>query len=142
MSRKTLNRVTLIGYLGADPEIKYLPSGAALAFLSLATSEQWKDKRANEMREETTWHRVVLIGKSAEVAGQILKKGALVYVDGKNKVRKFVDKDTGKDRYFPEVRALEFKKLSGEEVESYEAADLSGQDDVSPYEGFDSELGF
>lgn len=142
MSRKTLNRVTLIGYLGADPEIKYLPSGAALAFLSLATSEHWKDKRSGEAREETTWHRVVFIGKTAEVAGQILKKGALVFVEGQNKVRKFVDKETGKDRYFPEVRGMEFKKLSGEEVESYEAADLTGQDDVSPYEGFDPEMGF
>ncbi|HEB82147.1 MAG TPA: single-stranded DNA-binding protein [Gammaproteobacteria bacterium] len=102
MAQRGVNKVILIGNLGADPEVKYMPSGDAVANLSLATSESWKDKNTGEMKEKTEWHRVVLFGKLAEVAGQYLKKGSKVYIEGQLQTRKWQGQD-GQDRYTTEV---------------------------------------
>ncbi|MBP4067321.1 single-stranded DNA-binding protein [Aeromonas sp. MaB10011B] len=99
---KGINKVILIGNLGQDPEIRYTSGGMAIATLSLATSESWRDKQTGEQKERTEWHRVVLVGKLAEVAGQYLKKGSQVYVEGKLQTRKWQDQ-RGQERYTTEV---------------------------------------
>ncbi|PCE68753.1 MULTISPECIES: single-stranded DNA-binding protein [Salinivibrio] len=102
MASRGINKVILIGNLGNDPEIRYLPNGGAVANLSLATSESWRDKSTGEMREKTEWHRVVLFGKTAEVAGEYLRKGSQVYIEGQLQTRKWQDQ-SGQDRYSTEV---------------------------------------
>lgn len=97
-----INKVILVGNLGNDPEIRYAPSGDAIANLSVATSESWKDKNTGERKEKTEWHRVVLFGKKAELAGEYLRKGSKVYLEGKLQTRKWQDKE-GQDRYTTEV---------------------------------------
>ncbi|MER0430363.1 single-stranded DNA-binding protein [Aeromonas caviae] len=104
---KGINKVILIGNLGQDPEIRYTSGGMAIATLSLATSESWRDKQTGEQKERTEWHRVVLVGKLAEVAGQYLKKGSQVYVEGKLQTRKWQD-ESGQDRYTTEVQVDSF----------------------------------
>lgn len=102
MAQSGINKVILIGNLGKDPEVKYMPSGDAVANITLATSESWIDKSSGEKREKTEWHRVVFFGKLAEVVGQYLKKGSKVYVEGKLQTRKWQGQD-GQDRYTTEV---------------------------------------
>jgi single-strand DNA-binding protein len=108
----SLNQVQIIGRLGKDPDVRFMPSGEAIATLSVATSETWKDKQSGEKKEATEWHRVVLFGKLAEIAQQYLKKGALAFFQGKLKTRKWQDKD-GSDRYTTEISAHEMKMLGG-----------------------------
>lgn len=102
MASRGVNKVILIGNLGQDPEIRYMPNGGAVANLTLATSESWRDKQTGEMREKTEWHRVVIFGKLAEVAGEYLKKGSQVYIEGSLQTRKWQDQ-SGQDRYSTEV---------------------------------------
>ena len=102
MASKGVNKVILIGHLGQDPEIRYMPNGGAVASLTLATSESWRDKQSGEMREKTEWHRVCIFGKLAEVAGEYLKKGSQVYIEGSLQTRKWQDQ-SGQDRYTTEV---------------------------------------
>ncbi|MEQ5288209.1 single-stranded DNA-binding protein [Providencia huaxiensis] len=102
MASRGVNKVILIGHLGQDPEIRYMPAGGAVANLTLATSEAWRDKQSGEMREKTEWHRVVIFGKLAEVAGEYLKKGSQIYVEGSLQTRKWQDQ-SGQDRYTTEV---------------------------------------
>ncbi len=109
----SLNQVQLIGRLGQDPEVKYLPNGDAVCNLSLATSEKWKDKTSGEQKEKTEWHRIVLFGKLAEIAGQYLKKGALVFFQGKIETRQW-EKD-GEKRYTTEIRANQMTMLGGKD---------------------------
>ena len=97
-----INKVILIGNLGQDPEVRYMPGGNAVTSITLATSETWRDKQTGEQKERTEWHRVVFMGKLAEVAGQHLKKGAQVYVEGKLQTRKWRDQ-SGQERYTTEV---------------------------------------
>jgi single-strand DNA-binding protein len=99
----SLNQVELIGNLGKDPETRYMPSGDAITNISIATTEKWKDKNG-EMQEQTEWHRVAFFGKLAEIAGEYLKKGAQVFVQGRLQTRKWQDKD-GNDKYTTEVIA-------------------------------------
>lgn len=99
----SVNKVILIGHLGRDPETRHLPDGGAVTSLSLATSESWKDK-SGAKQEKTEWHRVALFGKLAEIAGQYLKKGAQVYIEGRLQTRKWQDKD-GADKYTTEIVA-------------------------------------
>ena len=106
----SLNRVLLIGNLGADPETRYTTGGDAVCTIRLATTDTWKDKSSGEQKEATEWHRVVFYRRLAEVAGQYLKKGAQVYLEGRIKTRKWQDKD-GQDRYTTEVEATEMKML-------------------------------
>ncbi len=100
----SVNKVILIGNLGADPETRFLPSGEAVCNIRIATTEKWKDKASGEMKEATEWHRVSLFGRQAEVAGEYLKKGSPVYIEGSLRTRKWQDKE-GKDQYSTEVRA-------------------------------------
>lgn len=105
-----LNQVQLIGNLGADPEVRYMPSGDAVANLRLATTEKWKDKDGNP-QEATEWHTVAFFGKTAEVAGEYLKKGSTIFVQGALRTRKWQDKE-GNDRYTTEIRGETMKMLS------------------------------
>ena len=107
---KGINRVTILGNLGADPETRYTASGDAVCNIRLATTESWKDKNSGEKRELTEWHRVVFYRKLAEIAGQYLKKGSQVYLEGRIKTRKWQDKD-GQDRYTTEIEATEMQML-------------------------------
>ncbi|SFN79076.1 single-stranded DNA-binding protein [Xenorhabdus japonica] len=102
MSSRGINKVILVGYLGQDPEIRYLPTGGTVTTLSLATSDSWRDKQTGETREKTEWHRVVIFGKLAEIAAEYLQKGAQVYIDGQLQTRKWQD-NQGQDRYSTEV---------------------------------------
>ena len=102
MASRGVNKVILIGHLGNEPEIRYMPNGGAVANLTLATSESWRDKQSGEMREKTEWHRVIIFGKLAEVAGEYLKKGSQVYIEGSLQTRKWQDQ-SGQDRYTTEV---------------------------------------
>ncbi|MEN9533317.1 MAG: hypothetical protein RIQ83_2541 [Pseudomonadota bacterium] len=102
MASRGINKVILIGNLGQDPEVRYMPSGGAVTNITLATSETWRDKQTNEQKERTEWHRVVFMGKLAEVAGDYLKKGSQVYVEGKLQTRKWQDQ-SGQERYTTEV---------------------------------------
>jgi single-strand DNA-binding protein len=100
----SVNKVILIGNLGADPETRYLPSGEAVTNVRIATTDRWKDRQTGEMKEATEWHRVAFFGRLAEIAGEYLKKGSQVYVEGSLRTRKWQDKD-GQDRYTTEIRA-------------------------------------
>ncbi|MEQ1968447.1 single-stranded DNA-binding protein [Xenorhabdus nematophila] len=102
MSSRGINKVILVGRLGQDPEIRYLPTGGAVATLSLATSENWRDKQTGEIREKTEWHRVVIFDKLADIAAEYLQKGAQVYIEGQLQTRKWQD-NQGQDRYSTEV---------------------------------------
>lgn len=97
-----VNKVIIVGTLGNDPEVKYSASGSAIANLSVATSEQWKDKQTGEKKEQTEWHRVVIFGKLAEVAGEYLRKGSQVYIEGQLRTRKWNDSN-GVDKYTTEI---------------------------------------
>lgn len=105
-----VNKVILIGNLGRDPEVRYSPNGSAVANVTLATSESWKDKNSGEKQEKTEWHRVVFFGRLAEIAGEYLKKGSQIYVEGRLQTRKWQDKD-GHDRYTTEIVANEMQML-------------------------------
>ena len=106
----SVNKVIIVGNLGKDPETRYAPSGDAICNITLATTDTWRDKASGEKREATEWHRVVFFGKLAEIAGQYLRKGSQVYVEGSLRTRKWQDKD-GQDRYTTEIRADEMKML-------------------------------
>ena len=110
----SLNKVLLIGNLGADPETRYTTSGDAVCNIRLATTDSWRDKASGEQRESTEWHRVVFYRRLAEIAGQYLKKGSQVYIEGRIKTRKWQDKD-GQERYTTEVEATEMKMLGRRE---------------------------
>lgn len=105
-----VNKVILVGNLGKDPESRYLASGAAVSNITIATSEGWKDKQTNEMKERTEWHNVVFFGKLAEIAGEYLRKGSQVYVEGSLRTRKWQDRD-GNDRYTTEIVASDMQML-------------------------------
>lgn len=107
----SVNKVILIGHLGKDPETRYMPNGDQVTNITVATSEQWTDKATNEKKEATEWHRVVFFRRLAEIAGQYLKKGSQVYLEGKLKTRKWQDKE-GQDRYTTEIHADSLKMLS------------------------------
>ena len=107
----SVNKVIIVGNLGADPETRYLPSGEAVTNIRVATTETWKDKASGEKKEATEWHRISFFGRLAEIAGEYLKKGSQVYVEGSLRTRKWQDKESGQDRYSTEIRADEMKML-------------------------------
>ncbi|MCH0685633.1 single-stranded DNA-binding protein [Escherichia coli] len=102
MASRGVNKAIIIGRLGQDPEVRYAPSGAAFANLTVATSEQWRDKQTGEQKEKTEWHRVVISGKLAEIAGEYLRKGSEVYLEGKLRTRKWTDQ-SGTEKYTTEI---------------------------------------
>lgn len=109
----SVNKVILVGNLGRDPEVRYSPDGAAICNVSIATTSQWKDKNSGERREETEWHRVVFYNRLAEIAGEYLRKGRSIYIEGRIKTRKWQDKETGQDRYSTEIIGEQMQMLGG-----------------------------
>lgn len=108
----SVNKVIILGNLGTDPEVRYMPNGGAVVNLSIATSSQWKDKSSGEKREKTEWHRVVLYNRMAEIAGEYLRKGRSVYIEGRLETRKWQDKD-GTDRYTTEIIGDQMQLVGG-----------------------------
>ena len=109
----SVNKVILVGNLGRDPEMRSFPNGDQVANVTLATTDKWKDKQSGEPREHTEWHRLVFNGRLAEIAGQYLRKGSQIYVEGSIRTRKWQDQATGQDRYATEVRVDQMQMLGG-----------------------------
>jgi single-strand DNA-binding protein len=122
----SVNKVILIGNLGRDPETRYMPDGGAITNITLATSHQWKDKATGDKKEETEWHKVAFFGRLAEIAGEYLKKGSPVYVEGRLRTRKWQDKE-GQDRYSTEIVADNMQMLGSR-------GDRGGSADSAPRE--------
>ena len=127
----SVNKVILVGNLGRDPETRYAPSGSAICNVTIATSRNWKDRNSGERREETEWHRVVFYDKLAEIAGEYLKKGRSVYVEGRLKTRKWTDKD-GVEKYTTEIIAEEMQMLGGRDGGSDDGGGYSRSRDDAP----------
>src|SRR5690606_23748026 len=108
----SVNKVIIVGNLGRDPETRYMPSGEALTTINVATTDTWRDKATGEKKENTEWHRITFFGKLAEIAGQYLKKGSQVYVEGSLRTRKYTDKD-GVEKYATDIRADSMQMLGG-----------------------------
>lgn len=120
-----INKVILVGNLGNDPEVRYTPAGAAVTTISVATTESWKDKEGNR-QEKTEWHRVVFFGRLAEIAGEYLRKGSQVYIEGKLRTNKWQDQ-SGQDRYTTEILANELQMLGGRGGDSNQGGFGGGQ---------------
>ena len=133
-----LNMAQIIGHLGRDPEVRYTPDGAAVANLAVATNETWKDK-SGEKQERTEWHRVVLFGKVAEIAAEYLKKGSLVYLQGRLQSRKW-QADDGQDRYTTEIVAERMKMLGGKGERAHDGT--AAQPAAAPAQSFDDDIPF
>ena len=112
-----VNKVIIVGNLGADPEVRYMPSGGAVANLKVATSESWKDKNTGDPVEKTEWHRIVMFNRLGEIAGEYLRKGSKVYIEGKLQTRKWQD-NNGQDKYTTEIVASEMQMLDGRNSQS------------------------
>jgi single-strand DNA-binding protein len=135
----SVNKMTLVGHLGQDPETRYLPDGTPTALISVATSESWKDKTSGELKENTEWHRVVFFRGLAEVVTKYLKKGSQVYIEGKLRTRKWTDKD-GIERYTTEIVGREMVMLGKKDAKDVPSAppaakqpDDDGMDDDIPF---------
>lgn len=143
-----VNKVILIGNLGRDVEMRYTPSGLAVANMTIATSESWKDKQSGEMQERTEWHRIVMYQRLAEIAGEYLRKGSKVYIEGKLQTRKWQDKNTGQDRYSTEIVAETMQMLDskgGGSNESYEkpaATNAATTESAPALDNFDDDIPF
>lgn len=126
---KGVNKVILVGNLGKDPEVRYSASGSAVTNITIATSEQWTDKQSGQKQERTEWHRVVLFNRLGEIAGEYLRKGSQVYIEGSLRTRKWQDQ-SGQDRYTTEIVANEMQMLGGRSGagSSGGAADYNNQD--------------
>ena len=107
-----INKAIIVGNVGQDPEVRYMPSGSAVAEVSVATSEQWKDKQSGEKQERTEWHRVTFFGRLAEIVGEYVRKGSQIYVEGSIRTEKWQDKN-GQDRYTTKIIANEMQMLGG-----------------------------
>jgi single-strand DNA-binding protein len=127
-----INKVILVGHLGADPDTRYMPSGSAVTNLRLATSESWKDKTSGEQQERTEWHRVAMFGRLAEIAAEYLRKGSQVYIEGSLRTRKWQDKESGQDRYSTEIIANEMQMLGGRGDSSAPARSQPAADNGPP----------
>ena len=144
-----INKVILIGHLGADPETRYMPSGGAVTNLRLATSESWKDKQSGAQQERTEWHRVAIFGRLAEIAAEYLRKGSHVYIEGRLRTRKWQD-NQGNERYTTEIVANEMQMLGGRSgVGEPPAMERAGEDTsrqpaatAAPADDFDDDIPF
>lgn len=153
MASKGVNKVILIGNLGQDPEVRYMPNGNAVANVSLATSESWKDKNTGETQEKTEWHRVVFFRRLAEIVGEYVKKGSKIYVEGRLQTRKWQD-NNGQDRYTTEIVADQMQMLDSRGGSAAFEGGRSSQQQSSPAsapapapapaadEGFDDDIPF
>lgn len=145
-----VNKVILIGNLGKDPEIRYTSNGAAIANITVATSETWKDKQTGENVERTEWHRVVFYQRLAEIVGEYLRKGSKVYIEGRLQTRKWQDKTSGQDRYTTEIIAENMQMLDSKGggtsggTASYEkpSAAASAPETAPPLDNFDDDIPF
>lgn len=150
-----VNKVILIGNLGRDPEVRYTPAGLAIANITIATSESWKDKQTGENVEKTEWHRVIFFQRLAEIVGEYLRKGSKVYIEGKLQTRKWQDKTTGQDRYTTEIVADSMQMLDSKgggasaasgDGHAYEkpaaAAQATGTDGAPAMDSFDDDIPF
>src|SRR5579863_10369612 len=158
MARGSVNKVILIGNLGRDPEMRYTPAGVAIANFTIATSEMWKDKQTGENQEKTEWHRIVLYQRLAEIAGEYLRKGSKVFIEGRLQTRKWQDKTSGQDRYTTEIIGDNMQMLDskgGSAGGSYEASSSPAAEKTEPgnaptgalatepaMEGFDDDIPF
>jgi single-strand DNA-binding protein len=137
-----INKVILVGNLGADPETRYMPSGSAVTNLRIATSESWKDKQTGEQQERTEWHRVAMFGRLAEIAAEYLRKGSQVYIEGSLRTRKWQDKD-GSDRWSTEIVANEMQMLGGRADQSAPARSApAAMADSGPSDEFNDDIPF
>ena len=127
----SLNKVQIIGNLGRDPETRYMPSGDAMTTIAVATTESWKDKNTGEKKEVTEWHRITFFGKLAEIAGQYLKKGSQVYVEGSLRTKKYTDKD-GVEKYSTDIKADTMQMLGSRQGMGGGAADDDGYGGGAP----------
>ena len=123
---KGINKVIIVGNLGGAPESRYMPSGDLVANLTVATNESWKDKQTGEQKDRTEWHKVAMFGRLAEIATEYLRKGSMVYIEGKLRTRKWQDKD-GHDRYTTEIIADEMQMLGGRSQSADKPAERSSQ---------------
>lgn len=130
----SVNKVILVGNLGADPEVRYLPSGDAVANIRLATTDRYKDKQSGEMRDATEWHRVSFFGRLAEIVSEYLKKGSSVYIEGRIRTRKYQAQD-GSDRYSTEIVAEQMQMLGGRGEGGGQSDQDSGGDNRGGYQG-------
>ncbi len=128
-----VNKVILVGNLGKDPEVRYTPSGSAVANITVATADQWKDKQTGEMQDRTEWHRIVFFNRLAEIAGEYLKKGSQVYLEGRLQTRKWQDQN-GQDRYTTEIVANEMQML-GSRNQGQGGGQFDGMDQSAPAQG-------
>ena len=139
MAKKGVNKVILVGNLGQDPDIKYMPSGDCVANLSLATGESWKDKNTGQMQDKTEWHKIAVFGKLAEICGEYLRKGSQVYFEGKLQTRKWQDQ-SGQDKYTTEVVVDSFdgvmQMLGGKAEGSQQPQQAPHQGGYAPQQGF------
>jgi single-strand DNA-binding protein len=124
----SVNKIILVGNLGRDPEMRTFPSGDQVANVTLATTDKWKDKQTGEPREHTEWHRLVFNGRLAEIAGQYLRKGSQIYVEGSIRTRKWQDQQTGQDRSFTEVRVDQMQMLGSRQGMGAPSDDGGGYD--------------
>jgi len=122
----SVNKVIIVGNVGRDPETRYMPSGDAVTNISVATSDRYKDKQTGEMKENTEWHRIAFFGKLAEIAGQYLKKGSQVYVEGRLRTRKWTDQ-SGQEKYSTEIIADSMQMLGARMAGSGDAAEPSSR---------------
>ena len=145
-----INKVILVGNLGKDPEIRYTANGAAIANVTIATSESWKDKNTGEQVEKTEWHRVVFFNRLAEIVGEYLKKGSKIYVEGRLQTRKWQDQQ-GQDRYTTEIVANEMQMLDsrgggaasfGDRPARPQRSEPASQQAPAPSDDFDDEIPF
>ena len=134
-----VNRVILIGNLGKDPEVRYMPSGGAVANVTLATSETWRDKQTGETQERTEWHNVVFFNRLAEIAGEYLRNGSKVYIEGSLRTRKWQDKN-GQDRYTTEIVATEMQMLDSKVEQQREPAPQPAGGGVDPMDDIPFDL--
>jgi single-strand DNA-binding protein len=149
MAKGSVNKVILVGNLGKDPEVRYTPNGLAVANITIATTEVWKDKASGENQERTEWHRVAMYSRLAEITGEYLRKGSKVFIEGRLQTRKWQDKTTGQDRYTTEIIADTLEMLGkatggGASPDmpsaSSKSADISAQPE--PTDSFDDDIPF
>jgi len=133
-----INKVILVGNLGADPELRYMPSGGAVTSLSIATSESWTDKNSGQKQERTEWHRVTLFNRLGEIAAEYCRKGSQVYIEGSIRTEKYQDKNTGEDRYSTKIIARELQLL-GSRMDGGGAMSGQGQGQAQANNGMQSQ---